>query len=812
MIDLTIISLFCECKIDNVNVLNIKENKDLNKIKNIKTKYVMFFREENEFKNVDFSKILDYMNENKLSLYALCPKYKNNNKLVNANFNNTCGLIKTEEERFNLNLDSYILDKKLLDDVKYSDMFEENALINIFSKTDMYYQSKDEIVVKKIDIIKDNALYPNYSNKEWYLSYVNNLISFTGKSHHVDALILALFLERIYVNSKESTIKILSSIEYDEFIDLSSKLIKKIDDDLLCSSVINKSIGVSYGNHLFVVRLKYKDKLKTIDGNLYCNDVLLFKKEDLSCRVQTINYKDGYLVFDCKVNSGMQECSNIDVIYNGKKIKYNETHIYSDSFLFGEKVYRDYTFQFKIDASLTGKLEFRINNEKVKIVFQTIHSRLHEKFKSYWNINNRCLKYKNNQIIICKRSFINTFISEIKYDFSVLRKDKKKSLKSIFIRILYYLTLPYYSKKDIWLTYDKIYKSGDCGEYLYRYMLKKNKYMYYILSPKAKFYNKIKNETGNVISYGSVKCKLLCLHSKKMFVSDSISAFYCSLSSYMTAITRGLLNYQVNCIQHGLTMQDIAHRQNRLFDNIENYFVASEYERKNLLKPEYGYSDDQIKMTGIPRFDGLKDKPSKTILLAPTWRVDVASNTSKDRVRVHNNNFKNTNYFKIFNSIINNKELLETLKKHNYKMIFLIHPTLISNKDDYDTNDYVKIYSSADVNYEDILTTARLMITDYSGVQYDFAYMNKPLIYFHTEALPPSYGDGMMNYRNMGFGPVISTEEELIKEIKKAFDKNFENGAKYTKRVQSFFKYLDYNNCKRIYDEVVGDKNDSKNN
>ena len=55
-------------------------------------------------------------------------------------------------------------------------------------------------------------------------------------------------------------------------------------------------------------------------------------------------------------------------------------------------------------------------------------------------------------------------------------------------------------------------------------------------------------------------------------------------------------------------------------------------------------------------------------------------------------------------------------------MICLIHPTLISNKDDYDKNKYVKIYSAADVNYEDILTETKLMITDYSGVQYDFAY------------------------------------------------------------------------------------------
>ena len=144
-------------------------------------------------------------------------------------------------------------------------------------------------------------------------------------------------------------------------------------------------------------------------------------------------------------------------------------------------------------------------------------------------------------------------------------------------------------------------------------------------------------------------------------------------------------------------------------------------------------------------------------------------------------------------------------------MVFLIHPTLISNKDDYDKNEYVKIYSSADVNYEDILTEAKAMITDYSGVQYDFAYMNKPIIYFHTEMLPPSYGDGMMDYHKMGFGPIVDDVEKLISEIKKLFDEKFINDKKYTKRIKDFFEYLDYNNCKRIY-EVVRSENSDKNN
>lgn len=810
MEDLTIISLFCNCDIQNINLLTINDYKDLNKIKNVKSKYILFYRCSNEYRNVNFNNIVEYMKKNSISLYALRAKYKNNKKLINIGFNDISGIIDREDEIFNLNLDAYIIEKELLNGVCFNEMFEENILINIFEKVDRYYQSNDEIVIKNEDNIKDNASYSNYSNKQWYSSYINNLIEKIDDNHYIKALVLSLYLERIYVNSKQTIINILTENEFNKFIELSKKLLNKIDDDLLSYNKITKNVRISFSNIYFISKLKYNVECRRINNKLYRNDILLSDSETFEISVEVINYIDGYFVFDVRIDSVIYDYFNLEVYFNNKKIEYINTNIYADFLLFGKKIYNDYIIEFKIKSDINGKVEFKINNKNTNVIFK---SRLTEKYKnSYWNVENKCLKFKNNIIYIEDRNIVNTFFSEIKYFFSVLIKDRKKSLKSLAIRFLYFITLPYYKKKDIWLTYDKIFKSGDCGEYLYRYIVKKNKYMYYILSPKAKFYDKIKKETNNVIRYGSLKCKLLCLHSKKIFITDSISYTFCSLSNYMALINRNLLNYEVNCIQHGLTMQDIAQRQNRLFDNISNYFIASTYERDNLLEPSYGYSKDQIKLTGIPRFDGLKTKSENIILLAVTWRVDVANNESNDRIRVKNKNFKNTNYYKIFNSIINNSEIIKLLKENNYHMIFLIHPSLITNKNDYETNEFVKIYSPTEINYEDILCKSKVMITDYSGVQYDFAYMNKPLIYFHTDKLPPSYGTGKMDYEKIGFGPIVDSEDKLVCELRKLFEKNFKNDKIYERRVKKFFKYLDNNNCKRIYDEVVGEKNDKKNN
>ena len=811
MNDITIISLLCDYKNKSISIDNYKELKD--KIKNIKTRYVIFYKEKNEYINVDFNKITNFMIEKNISLYSLLPKYRVNENLKNINFFTKDGFINIKEELFNLNIDALIIETNLIKNINFTNNFEEELILCIYNKITKYYQSSNEIVVKLKDNIKDLSSYSNYNNKNWYLNsleYITNFLK-SNKKHHIKSLAFSLYLERLYAVYAQTTISILSEKEYENFLNISSKLLNEIDDDIMNIDKCFNNIKLANECLYFICNIKNgKESYKIKNGNIFSNNILVNKSEDTKIKIVTINYKNSDIIFDCKIDSVIQNITPLKIYLNESLVTYNETKIYSDSLILGRKFYRDFTFQFKINKESIGKLHFENEfNNKINIVFEGIHSKLNNKYaNSYANIENQCLKFKNNVIIIDKRYWYKTFINEIKYIFSVFKKDKKKSIKTILIRLLYFITKPYYKHKNVWLTYDKIYKSGDCGEYFYRYAITKNKYTYYIISSKSKYYNELKKQTKNIINYGGIKSKLLCFHAKKIFATDSISSSFCSVSGYMAVVNSNLINYEVNCIQHGLTMQDIAFRQNRLFDNINRNYVASKYEKMNLLKDEYGYKEEQIKITGIPRFDGLKDKSENMILLSPTWRVDIASNIAKDRKRQYSFNFKNTNYFKIFNSLINNKELIKLLKNNNYHIVFLIHPTLISNKDDYEQNDYVKIYSSSDINYEEMLNKAKLMITDYSGVQYDFAYMNKPIIYFHNELLPPSYGDGMMNYETMGFGPIVKDEKELIDAIKIMFKNNFKNSKEYEKRIKEFFKYQDQNNCKRIYEIESEDIND----
>lgn len=799
-----------------LNFININEFN----IKKVKTDYIIFMDTLDDYTEVNFEDIINFMRNNELSLYALYPNYYFKEKKHEALFNKKIGFINMSDEIYNLYLSSFVIETKIIKKILTNNNCTHSAeelLINIYDSVDKYYQS-DITYLKKLNIILEPTLFSNYSNKKWYKEDIETLTKYAlnNKKEYIRNLIFNIYLLRIFVNKNQSSNGMLNDSEYEEFVKVSKELFSELGHKYIDKSNFDKNISIPHYMKYFFTNIIFDEKdYKIKNDKLLLNDTCIENIDDVKVDIQLFNHIGNEYVFDAILDGTVNNIFPVKVLLNGKPIKHINTNIFSKKKLFGKEFHKDYTFKFSIDENSLGKLEFDISNRKLNIEFQNVHSRLSNGYSfSYYNNNKRTFVAHTNSIEIEKRNIFKSMFYELKFYFAIIKQDQiKKTIKGIGFRIIYFITHPLLKNKDIWITYDKVYKSGDCGEYFYRYARKQNKNIYYLISNKAKYYNKIKRETQNVLNYNSIKSKIYALNCKKMIITDSISINTFNIYPYYSNIFRNLMDYEVYHIQHGLTMQDIAIRQNRLFDNVKKYYVASKYEVENLLKPEYGFDKAAVKLTGIPRFDGLKNKPENYILLSPTWRVDIVSNNAKDRVRLYNDNFKNTEYFKLFNSFINNKKVIKLLKEHDFKMIFLIHPTLINNKKDYDKNDYVEILSAADVNYEDILVKAKLMISDYSGVQYDFAYMNKPIIYYHSPLLPPSYNDGMMNYESMGFGPICETEEQLVGEIEKLFNNSFENDKMYIKRSNAFFKYKDFDNCKRIYEDIVGsDQNDKDDN
>ena len=103
--------------------------------------------------------------------------------------------------------------------------------------------------------------------------------------------------------------------------------------------------------------------------------------------------------------------------------------------------------------------------------------------------------------------------------------------------------------------------------------------------------------------------------------------------------------------------------------------------------------------------------------------------------------------------------------------------------------------------YQDLFNNSSLLITDYSSVSFDFSYIKKPIIYYQY-ANDYNFNERYFDYETMGFGEIVKLEDDLINLIKEYLENNCEMKEKYFSRVVDFYKFLDRNNSKRVYDFI----------
>ena len=171
--------------------------------------------------------------------------------------------------------------------------------------------------------------------------------------------------------------------------------------------------------------------------------------------------------------------------------------------------------------------------------------------------------------------------------------------------------------------------------------------------------------------------------------------------------------------------------------------------------------------------------------------------------RPYNPEFKHTEYYRVFQQLLENEELQDTAKRTGYRIIYLLHPILSAQKEDFKVSGNVKILPATEINYEEILTQSSLMVTDYSGVQFDFAYMRKPVVYFHPPTLPPHFSDGGFSYEEQGFGEICQSVDELVEELCNYLESGCAPKEAYRVREDAFFAFGDHENCRRIFEDAL---------
>ncbi|MBQ1374877.1 MAG: CDP-glycerol glycerophosphotransferase family protein, partial [Clostridia bacterium] len=744
--------------------------------------------------------------------------------------------------RFSLFLPGFLIKYDLVKERKFSEKAPEDA--DILFLIQCLFDGKDyQLTGIPLNCTEpfENDFY-NYRRqyeKEWYTdALLKTYLPYMKKhpkSQFVKTLMTYIIEIRFACNRNERSKNILLDKDLEDYFDAMRRLMAYIDDSILASYNLNKMTILPKYFGLNMVRIKKNDpklypKIAVDNSHNYAaviDTALVDVSTTLKATIFCMDYdpKKKELIIDGRLNNVF--------IFPPEKIKclatcgkvtreVTPTSIYSLEKYFGISMHREYTFQVRFGAKelagavgkgITFQFRYGLLRRPLDLVFPRLQSRLVAEFPhSYWMFSKYIMTYNSDKKALWLQNRSSSAAWKLERQ---LYKDFKanagsaqelaRAKKSIKLRMLYWLTRPLYRKRPVWLTFDQLFKGGDNGEYFFRHVSEnhgKDVDIYYVVNKDCEDYERLKKGHKHILPFNSIKEKLTVLHTQCVFATRVDVKQYCGFGVQLEKYFRGLLTYDVFCLQHGLTIQRIAQFQNRLFDDTKLYFCVSPNEIENLKHPVYGYDKSTLLLTGAPRYDGLVSDDKKQILISPTWRRNVTAGTNKKGHRhEYSINFKDTEYYRIYNGLINNKKLLDCARETGYRIVYLVHPILSPQKGDFTAPPEVSIVAGADndVSYERMMCESSLMLTDHSGVQFDFAYMRKPLVYYHPDTLPPQYDAGGMDYETQAFGPVCRNEDEVVDALCRAMRNQCRMEDMYRARADKFFAFDDRNNCERIY-------------
>ncbi|MEG0297884.1 MAG: CDP-glycerol glycerophosphotransferase family protein [Clostridium sp.] len=397
------------------------------------------------------------------------------------------------------------------------------------------------------------------------------------------------------------------------------------------------------------------------------------------------------------------------------------------------------------------------NRLKTKVINSDRKYELDFKF-----IENKYLRVSKRSISLVSEvnSLIKTKVKSMKYDYSLLRK---KRYKSLIVIIMYKLFGGFISKKNIWVMGEREDTAQDNTYHLYKYIkeIYKDINAQYVITDDSKDIKYI-NEYGKHISFGSIK------HTLYMLCAEKVINSYTFRANMETPELKDIIKYYPEWydakkvfLQHGVigfSRVNQSLHKNRV--DYDLFITSSEFEKQHIIK-EFGYDESEVVVTGLARWDNLNnDNVKRKILLMPTWRSWI---TSEEELL-------ESNYFKTLYELLISKDLIRFLEERSYTITFFPHyqvQKLISKLNIvFDKN--IEIVYQGDKTVQSLINEHELLITDYSTVSYDFKYLNKDVIFYqfdYEEFYTQHYNEGPINHKRDLFGIRAINLKQVVESL-----------------------------------------------
>ncbi len=394
---------------------------------------------------------------------------------------------------------------------------------------------------------------------------------------------------------------------------------------------------------------------------------------------------------------------------------------------------------------------------------------------------------------------LNGLFARISFDSKQYSSLKVTRIKSFFYKFNK-------SMQPHWIVMDRNNQADDNAEHLYRWLMKNHpeQEAFFVLNKDSYDWPRLEQEGFNLLAYGSPE------HEEKLLTCSKIIS---------SQIDHYVVNYFNNSstahipfifLQHGVIKDDLSRWLNG--KKRIDLFVTSAHDEYNSIAGDnnrYKLTDKEVRLLGLPRHDTLLSPYSSKneILVMPTWRNYLAGEVISGNIRASNPNFMDSQYAIFWSNFLRSPRLYEIAKKFDYKIIFYPHPNVQQYLDQFNLPKYVLLKHQYEGSIQKMFRDTSIMITDYSSVAMEMAYLNKAIIYYQFDEKEffsgnHVYQKGYFDYRKNGFGPVATSEDEVLDELNKILHNNCHPSELYLERMNSFFAFRDGKCCERVYNAI----------
>ena len=371
------------------------------------------------------------------------------------------------------------------------------------------------------------------------------------------------------------------------------------------------------------------------------------------------------------------------------------------------------------------------------------------------------------------------------------------------------------ANRHIWLISEKLTEARDNGYHLFVYLRTNHPEIpvYFVIQRNSVDLPKIE-KYGNVLSANTIKhyvyylCALYSISSQPNGAAPEPKSITTRFRKKMTK------NQRIIFLQHGITKDELPHSFDYSATHYSLFVCSSRIEQK-FVEEMYKYPAGIVKNLGLCRFDYLKHnslQKKRIVLVMPSFRGWLISkNTSQEASESEKERFVKSDYFTTYCSMLCNASLQDYLQSKGYKLVFYPHYAMQSFISCFKRceTELVTIADRFHYDVQKLLIESSCLITDYSSVFFDFAYMDKPEIFFQFDEdkyRSAHYKKGYFDYRENGFGPVFDNTDQVVKYLAQIIDNGCILEQKYINRINMFFDKRDDQNCARTFEAITSIK------